>query len=807
MLTKIKNSTSIPLLLEEKFSIAMVHRDGTILYVNKLFREFSMYTKDELIGQHINMLNPNYDGDSAIAEIMEILQKQNTVQRKIKRVTKTGESYWVQSTLIPIHDEQGQVQQLISFEIDATNEVIIERKYIKALSELENIENALNQSTVVAITDRKGTITYVNEKFCELSQYTSDELIGQNHRIINSGYHSKDFFKNMWRTIGNGEIWNGDVKNRAKDGSEYWVKTTIIPFLNEKGIPYQYIAIRTDITSRKNAESKLEIALQNDFQQTVKNLQNAVFKYRYNENNQIVFTLFEGKLTHKLNITIEDLTKEMQDNLEKRDRFQKQRDILIRALHGEVNHFELSFLRHTFLIHLSPIFKGDQVTEVVGTISEITDRKLAEKKIKRMAYYDFLTNLPNRRLFEKKVEATIQQSMRTGKSFAVMFIDLDRFKYINDSMGHQTGDRILQSVATRIQHLVRKKDIVGRQGGDEFVILLPDTDKEEAGNIAQHLIDGLGQPLLIPDFDIFINSSIGISIYPKDGLTCNELIRNADIAMYQAKENHVNTFHFFTEALHQEMLEKAILSTELRWVIEKDELLLHYQPQIDLKTGTISGMEALVRWHHPERGMVSPAKFIPIAEETGIIVSIGKWVLETACLQAKKWQDAGHPPIQMSVNVSPREFRQPSFVNQVKDTLLKSGLDPSYLNLEITETIMSDVHHCKMTLDKLRKLGVNVSVDDFGTGYSSLSYLNDFPITHLKIDQAFVQDLSKSNRAIVKTIISLAMNLDLKVVAEGVETKEQAALLGSLACDNVQGFLYSKPLPNEQIPPLLTQKF
>lgn len=807
MLTKIINSTSISQLLEENFSISMIHVDGTILYVNQLFCDFSMYTKEELVGQHTAILNPQDDYETSIAEIVESLTNQSMVQRNIKRITKTGETYWVQATLIPIIDEQKEVQQLISFEIDATNEVIIEKKYLQALHELENIENALNQSTVVAITNQKGIITYVNDKFCALSQYTSDELIGQSHRIVNSGYHSKEFFKNMWRTIGNGGIWSGDIKNRAKDGSEYWVKTTIIPFLNKNRIPYQYIAIRTDITKRKRAESKLEVALKNDFQKTVKNLQNAIFKYTKDENNSITFTLFEGKLTQKLGLTIENLSAQLLENSDKQARLRKHRKTLVRALQGEASHFEYNYLSYTFLIHLSPIFENDQVVEVVGTISDITERKLAEKKIKQMAYYDYLTNLPNRRLFEKTINATIKQATQTGESFAVMFIDLDRFKYINDSMGHETGDQILQSMATRIQHLVRKSDIVGRQGGDEFVVLLPDTDKEEAGDIAQRLIDGLGQPLRIQNLDIFVNSSIGISIYPKDGLTCNQLIRNADIAMYQAKENHVNTFHFFTEALHQEMVEKAVLGNELRWVIERKQLILHYQPQINLKTGKISGMEALLRWQHPERGLVSPAKFIPIAEETGLIVAIGKWVLETACLQAKNWQDKGFPPIEISVNVSPREFRQPSFVDQVKNTLLKTGLDPSHLNLEITETIMSDVHNCKMTLDKLRELGVNVSVDDFGTGYSSLSYLNDFPITHLKIDQAFVQELSESNYAIVKTIISLAMNLNLKVIAEGVETKEQAALLDSLACYNVQGFLYSKPLPNDQVESLLNQTF
>lgn len=388
-----------------------------------------------------------------------------------------------------------------------------------------------------------------------------------------------------------------------------------------------------------------------------------------------------------------------------------------------------------------------------------------------------------------------------------MFIDLDRFKYINDSMGHDAGDQILRHVAHIIQGLVRKTDIVGRQGGDEFVILLPNTTKRKAGEIADRLIDQLSQTLIFNDIDIFINTSIGISLYPADGTTSKDLIRNANIAMYRSKDIDINNYYFFTEALHQEITEKSILRSDLRWAIQNNQLLLHYQPQIDLKSGEISGVEALVRWQHPEYGMISPAQFIPLAEETGFIVSIGKWVLETACFQAKKWQEKGIPPMPVSINVSPREFRQPSFIEQVKDTLTNSGLEARYLNLEITENIMTDVHHCKITLERLRELGVNVSVDDFGTGYSSLSYLNDFPLTHLKIDQAFVRELSNSNRAIVKTIIGLATNLNLKVVAEGVETKEQASFLNSLACDNVQGYLYSKPLPYEQIEPLLTQKF
>lgn len=801
MLTEIQNITSIPLLLEEKFSISIIHVDGTVSYVNQQFCDLSLYSKKELIGQHIKMLSSDSDFEVFITKVLEIFKTEKLVQQKIQRKNKTGDTYWLHATIIPILNDEGIVQQIISFETDTTSEVLMELKYEQTLHELKNIENALDQSTVIVITDQKGMITYVNDKFCALSKYSAEELIGQSHRIVNSGHHSKEFFKNMWRTIRNGSIWTGDIKNRAKDGSTYWVNTTIIPFLNERNIPYQYIAIRTDISDRKKAESALEIALKNDFQSTVKNLQNGIFKYQLDD-DKIIFTLLEGKLTESLNLSTADLTEYIHAEQNKQN-YRK----LLQASQGEANHFELNYLTYTFLIYLSPIMEDNRVIEVVGTISDITERKLAEQKVKRMAYYDFLTDLPNHRLFEKKLEKAIHHAEQLNEQFAVMFIDLDRFKYINDSMGNIVGDQILKQIAQNVQGQVRRGDLVGRQGGDEFVILLPNIDKKEASKIAERLIESLGKPLIFNDIDIFVNTSIGISLYPEDGVTSKELIRHANIAMYQSKQNEWNSYHFFTKALYQEAAEKSLLSSELRWAIEKNQLTLHYQPQIDLKTGKISGVEALVRWHHPEYGMISPARFIPLAEESGFIISIGKWVLEKACLQAKEWQKKGLPPIQISINVSPREFRQPSFIKQVKDTLKTSGLEPCYLNLEITENIMSDVHHCKITLEKLRELGVKVSVDDFGTGYSSLSYLNDFPLTHLKIDQAFVRELNKSNRAIVKTIISLAMNLNLKVVAEGVETEEQASFLNSLACDNVQGYLYSKPLPHDQIEPLLTKSF
>ncbi|AOV06471.1 sensor domain-containing protein [Sporosarcina ureilytica] len=807
MLTTIKNTSSIPLLLEEKLCISIFDCNGIILHVNHLFCQLAMYEEYELIGKHYSLLTSTEAFDQFISDITVAIKEKNIAQRKVKRIAKDGTAYWVQATIVPVLNENGVIEKFISFDIDVTNQVLAEKKYAETLKDLHNIENALDQSTVVVITDQRGVITYVNEKFCRLSQYSSNELIGQTHRIINSGYHQKSFFKDMWRTIGNGKIWKGDIKNRAKDGTEYWVNTTIVPFLNEKNIPYQYIAIRTDITARKEAEQSLKIALRNDFQQTVKNLQNGIFKYTDDGQGGIAITLLEGRLVERLNLSLSDIVKNNIPHPFSQKELMDYKSLLRRTLQGEINHFEISYFNYTFLIYLSPIFENGVVTEVVGTIIDITERKEAEKQIERMAYYDFLTKLPNRRLFEKEVEINIENAKRNNESFAIMFIDLDRFKHINDSMGHAIGDELLKGVSHRLTRLIRENDIVCRQGGDEFVILLSRTDSHEAESIAKRLLDDLSEPFTFQEFDMFVNASIGISLYPKDGVTFEQLMSNADTAMFQAKEKQTNTYQFYTEELHREIMEKSILGTDLRRALKENQFELHYQPQVDLKTGTITGVEALIRWKHPTQGLISPARFIPIAEETGSIVAIGKWVLETACAQAKQWQIAGFPPVQINVNVSTQQFKQLTFVDQVKETLIKTGLHPGYLNLEITESMTSDVQHCKIMLSELRDLGVNVSIDDFGTGYSSLSYLSEYPITHLKIDQVFVQELNQSNRAIVKTIINLASNLNLQVVAEGVETKEQLDFLKTLDCDKVQGYFYSKPLPHEQIEPLLLQNF
>lgn len=806
MLTDLKDISPIASLLEENFCLSVTDCNGIITYVNQPFCNLSQYHEEELIGQHYGMLNPKYTAEIFVNEMQQELVGNKLWQRQIKSFAKDGSPYWVQTTIFPIYDEDGTIAQFVSLDIDITSKIQTTKEYEKTLETLDNIKNALDQSSVVAITDQRGVITYVNDKFCELSQYTAQELIGQTHHIINSGHHPKSFFKEMWNTIGRGGIWEGDIKNRAKNGSEYWVNTTIVPFLNKKGKPYQYISIRTDITDRIEAKKSLAIALKNDFRQTVKNLQNIIFTYTYDDEENIMFTLIEGKTAEKVGITEDLVTLHQLRHTFDKEQFEKLEKHFRQSMLGEAVQFELKHSSNTYLLYLSPIFDKEIVVEVVGTATDITERKKAEELVAHMAYYDYLTGLPNRHLFQKKTVEAIEQAKRDNECFALLFIDLDRFKNVNDTMGHAVGDELLIMVGQRLTNCIREEDLVARLGGDEYVILLASTQIAEIESIATRIIKDISQSFHFQNLDVFVTPSIGISIFPEDGQDFDTLMTKADTAMYLAKDNGNNTFQFFTKEINHSLVEKRTLETELRQALLSNQLVLHYQPQIDMGTGYITGLEVLIRWNHPTKGMISPAQFIPLAEESGLIIPLGQWVLKTACAQGKKWLDDGLPPVQISVNVSPYQFKQTAFVDMVTETLVQSGLPAHHLNLEITESMTFDTQHCQMILQQLREVGIDVSIDDFGTGYSSLSYLSKLPLTHVKIDGAFIQELDKRNGAIVKTIITLAKNLDLKVIAEGVETEEQASFLQSLQCDGAQGYFYSKPLSLQQIEVLLQQR-
>jgi diguanylate cyclase (GGDEF)-like protein len=419
--------------------------------------------------------------------------------------------------------------------------------------------------------------------------------------------------------------------------------------------------------------------------------------------------------------------------------------------------------------------------------------------------------LPNRLLLKDRIDQAIATAPRHERQVAVLFLDLDGFKYINDSLGHPTGDKLLQSIAKRLVGCVRTSDTVSRQGGDEFVVLLTESRQwEDAVVVAERILKAVSQSHPIDNHDLHVTTSIGVSVYPDDGEDAETLIRNADIAMYQAKEKGRNSYQFFKPAMNVRAVERQSIESSLRSAVKNGEFVLRYQPKVDLQTGLITGAEALIRWNHPLRGELAPGMFVSIAEDSGLIRQIGRWVLREACEQARAWLDEGLPPISIAVNVSAVELSDETYVQRLYATLSETGMDPSNLELELTESVlMRHAHSAAIILQALRKTGIQVALDDFGTGYSSLSYLRDFPIDSLKIDRSFVDEVTSvvEDTSIVKAVISMARNLGLRVVAEGVENMDQLEFLRAQACDEAQGYFFSRPVDPDAFAELLRSGF
>ena len=483
------------------------------------------------------------------------------------------------------------------------------------------------------------------------------------------------------------------------------------------------------------------------------------------------------------------------------DRHEPFRDFVyqVRAVDGTLR---------TFSIAGTPMFDAQGTfTGYRGIGSDITERKATEQRIEYLAYHDALTGLPNRLLVQDRFEQAMAQAERAQHKVALVYLDLDNFKAINDSLGHAAGDELLKEVAQRLRRCVRDSDTISRQGGDEFLLVLRDLpDTEIVSTIVIKLIERLQAPIQLGEQELSTSASVGVAIGPDDGRDFETLRKKADMAMYRSKESGRNTYHFFDPTMDTEASEHLQLRNGLRRALERNEFILYFQPQYELLDGRLVGVEALLRWQHPERGLVAPGHFIGVAEESGLIVPLGAWVLREACRQAMDWRKAGLPPVTMSVNLSAIQFRRGDIEQSVLAALAESGLPPAQLELELTESMLiQNVESVVVAVRQLKQHGVQLSIDDFGTGYSSLSYLKRFDIDRLKIDQSFVRDLTSDpdDAAIVRAIIQMAQSLNLQTIAEGVETAEMAQQLRAYGCDQAQGYHYARPMPADQLAQLL----
>jgi diguanylate cyclase (GGDEF)-like protein/PAS domain S-box-containing protein len=666
----------------------------------------------------------------------------------------------------------------------------------------------------IFMLDPRGRVVSWNAGAQRVNGYAREEILGRNFSCF---YPDADIELGKPEQVLHQAETQGSVHCRGwrirKDGSRFMADVVVTALKEDTGALRGFVKITRDVSERMQAEAQLRDAKER-LTRALRGSGLALWDIDVPGRKVYLSESWVEMLGVKPSsnvITISELL-ELVPPDEQRELIETSRGVIRgRIPEYNVEHRIITASGERIWIHSrGKVVERDAAGRALwmsGTSADITERKRAESRIQHLATRDALTDLPNRLLLGDRLQQALAVAHRDGSALAVLFIDLDRFKTVNDSLGHPIGDTLLLRTAERLKVCLREEDTVARQGGDEFIVLVPGiADQRSAALVAEKILEVLSRPVNADSHELVVTGSIGIALYPDDGRDASTLLKNADTAMYHAKESGRNTYQFFTARMNELAQQRLELEADLRRAMVQSELMLHYQPKVKLANSAVIGMEALARWQHPQRGLISPTKFIPVAEDAGLIAGIGEWALDQACRQSLAWQRAGYSRLQVAVNVSARQFRGQHFVEKVSRILAETGVDPRSLELEITEsTIMESAVEAVAVLEALRAMGIELAVDDFGTAYSSLSYLKRLPIDRVKIDQSFVRDVpsDSDDAAIVRAIVAMAHSLDLTVIAEGVETKTQLDFLRQVNCDEAQGYYFGRPLPAAELTAVL----
>ncbi|HJV79421.1 sensor domain-containing protein [Noviherbaspirillum sp.] len=783
---------------------------GNVVRCNSAFCRMLGYTAEELIGLNNRSFQTPEVAASVYATFSEVFRTgAPTHSFDWAMIRKDGSTVVGEGSVHLVRGLQGEATGFRGMLRDVTQrrrtEQALRESEAKYRGILDTIEDGYYE------VDLHGDIVLCNSAFCRMLGYSAEELLGQNNRRFQRPEAAATVYATFNQVYRTGvPAHSFDWQMICKDGRTITGEGSVQLVRDLDGQAIGFRGILRDVTERRNMEQALR-----ESEARFRALTNLSSDWYWEQDNEFRYTRMESRRTGADSIENSFLGKrpwETELEIEGFGGWQTHRDLLAahQSFRDIIMHRLLADGRPYYIsVSAEPVFDASGAfAGYRGVSREITEQKIAEERIQHLATHDSLTGLPNRVMFSHLVANAIASAQRYQRNCAVLFIDLDRFKFINDSLGHEAGDQLLKEISKRFKKALRASDVVARLGGDEFVVLIQDLQQEtQAATVARKLLSATLKPITLGGRDCHITASIGVAMYPQDGGDEQSLMKNADIAMYYAKDEGKNNYQFYSKDIRAQSLERLALETNLRQALEREEFTLHYQAKRELDKGRITGVEALLRWDNAELGTVSPARFIPIAEDTGLIVQIGKWVLRTACEQNVAWQRMGLPPIHMAVNLSARQFTDERLVQDIAAILQETGMAPNLLELEITEgMVIQNPDHALRLLREIKAMGVRLAIDDFGTGYSSLGQLKNFPIDTLKVDRSFIRDIATNaeDKALTEAIIAMGKTLQLTVVAEGVETQEQETFLREHACDEMQGYLFSKPVPAGEFVTLMT---